>query len=85
MSVLHADLLHHTPHQYPMVSPRCVFAAGRKAFEVMVRARTTQGEAKAHIFNVLPLEARGWDFDKAKLSRIGIYATGVLWKIERGS
>lgn len=72
------------PGQLPLVTPACVYAAGRKSFEVMVGGGAFAAEeAKARVFAALPLEESGWKFTTARISRIGIYSGGTRWRLER--
>lgn len=69
-----------------IVKPLNIFAAGREYFEAIVN--TTDAEvAKARMFDALPLEDYGWDFDTARAypmgERTGGGYSGPVWKLMR--
>lgn len=67
----------------PVVRPHCIFAAGRKSFDVIVLKLTDAQEAKLMIFNALPLKANGWDFRRTSISLIGEPLDGNVWRVRR--
>lgn len=71
----------------PLVSPQCLFAAGKAVFDVRVRAASSNPKwVKAQIFAHLPLEDHGWDFSKAAVKYLGTLSNGDrVWRVERKS
>lgn len=77
-------------HQYRsaeqlIATPLVVFAAGRKHFDAIVRVSISNSlDAKRALFAELPLEENGWNFETAKLSRVGSRDGWPIWRLERG-
>jgi len=44
----------------PRILPRCLFAAGRKSFEVTVYFDLSSDEIMDEVFETLPLAEHGW-------------------------
>lgn len=57
------------PQGFPVVRPLCVFAAGRQSFKAVVIGVTGSTRSKAAIFIQFDLEASGWDFHAARITR----------------
>lgn len=75
----------YTTEQLPCVTPLCVFAAGRDAFDVIVRRGEFPNGIKAAIFDELPLERHGWDFRSSRLSIVKNTPDGQpVYHLERG-
>lgn len=80
--------LHDYPAAYPakpLVTPLCVFAAGRHHFDVVIRAGLSEFDVLDAVFNALPLPENGWCPDACKAARVGKALDGFpIWRISRG-
>jgi hypothetical protein len=79
-----ADRILHEPANPSRVTPQCVFAAGKRAFDVVVRDCGTLAEAKVAIYADLPLHLNGWTYAEMKVRRLRSISWGVIYRVERG-
>ena len=66
------------------VKPFCIFADGRQSFEVRIHHDNLfSQQAKAVLFEHLPLAEHGWDARRARISLIGRGPGYSVWKLQR--
>lgn len=68
---------------FPLVQPLAIFAAGRRSFEVLVRALVSGHEALACIFVALPMADNGWDFDHTEIVKVRTRFGFPIWRVSR--
>lgn len=66
------------------ITPLCVFAAGRYAFDVLVRQPSAiLQNNKLAIFEALPLSANGWKFEQTECIEKGFCDSGAIFALWR--
>lgn len=73
-----------TSSSVAMVTPLCVFAAGRSRFDVVVRWNGPLFETLHKVFKALPLAANGWIEGETRICKVGTARDGFpIWRMER--
>lgn len=65
------------------MTPQCIFAAGKRSFNAIVRDVKNAAEAKIAIYADLPLCAEGWVFEGMKVRRVRELSWGTMYLVER--
>lgn len=77
------DLELREPADPSRVTPQCIFAAGKRSFNAVVRDVKNAAEAKIVIYADLPLYAEGWVFEGMKVRRVRELSWGTIYLVER--